>query len=271
MQYQDDNSNEIFTWKVKAGNRVYFMNVKKDKNERLYLVIKESKQGDEEGSTKEVHRIMIFEKDFDRFFYGMEQVSKFVNDQIIAGNLNQNNFNQNGNMPNHIQGNSQGYSVDAGHGAHNQSNFQQGGQQNGYVQNGYQQQGYQQNSEQNHQQPNYGQQSQYGQNQGQYYNSAPQNHNQEFVHQSAQNSAQNFANQAFSQIDGQISNLGSNDISGQVVGDVPSPNYTQQSFEQIQNPAPIQQASQPTYPAEPEQVPQPFGYVDGQQAETPSA
>jgi hypothetical protein len=105
MQYQDDNSNEIFTWKVKAGNRVYFMNVKKDKNERLYLVIKESKQGDEEGGAKEVHRIMIFEKDFDRFFYGMEQVAKFVNNQIIAGNLNQqSNYNQNNTQQNQDAG-----------------------------------------------------------------------------------------------------------------------------------------------------------------------
>jgi|LakMenE01Jun11ns_1017448.scaffolds.fasta_scaffold9554662_1 hypothetical protein len=76
----NDNQNELFTWVVKAGvNRIYYLNVKQDRNGMLYLVIKESKRM-EDGS-KEVHRIMIFEKDLDKFVTGMKNALQFMSDR----------------------------------------------------------------------------------------------------------------------------------------------------------------------------------------------
>lgn len=73
-----DNLNELFTWVVKAGqNRQYFLNIKQDRKGDLYLVIKESRRNQEGG--KEIHRIMIFEKDLDNFVTGIKEVLHFVN------------------------------------------------------------------------------------------------------------------------------------------------------------------------------------------------
>lgn len=73
--YQD----EVFTWKIKAGvNRIYYLNIKKDKNEQYYIVIKEVKNLPD--GSKDVHRVMIFERDFVNFFLGMEKISSFINE-----------------------------------------------------------------------------------------------------------------------------------------------------------------------------------------------
>jgi hypothetical protein len=75
-----DNQNELFTWVVKAGaNRLYYLNVKKDRNSDLYLVVKETKRL-QDGS-REVHRIMVFEKDLKKFVSGLKEVLHFINTQ----------------------------------------------------------------------------------------------------------------------------------------------------------------------------------------------
>jgi hypothetical protein len=73
-----DNQNELFTWVVKAGsNRLYYLNVKNDRNKDLYLVIKETKRL-QDGS-REVHRIMVFEKDLKKFVNGLKEVLQYIN------------------------------------------------------------------------------------------------------------------------------------------------------------------------------------------------
>jgi|GEM_PF-1599729 len=86
---QQDNLNELFTWIVRAGqNRQYFLNIKQDRKGDLYLVIKETKRNQD--GQKEVHRIMIFEKDLDNFVVGMKEVVHFINnfDKKIPFNSN---------------------------------------------------------------------------------------------------------------------------------------------------------------------------------------
>ncbi len=85
------NQSELFTWRVKAGaNRMYYINVKKDRNDHLYLVIKENKR-DGEGN-KDVHRIMIFEKDLQRFVYGLKEALQFINNQGLTVNPQYDDF-----------------------------------------------------------------------------------------------------------------------------------------------------------------------------------
>jgi hypothetical protein len=75
---QNSNQNELFTWVVKAGaTRIYYINVKEDKNGDLYLVLKETKRRDDE--SKEVHRVMVFQKDFGKFVDGMRKALEFIN------------------------------------------------------------------------------------------------------------------------------------------------------------------------------------------------
>ncbi len=71
-----DNQNELYSVKIRAGSRTYFLNVKEDKKGNLYLVIKESKLLAEGGS--EAHRIMIFEDDFQKFVSGMKDALEFI-------------------------------------------------------------------------------------------------------------------------------------------------------------------------------------------------
>ena len=71
-----DNQNELHSVKIRAGSRTYFLNVKEDKNENLYLVIKESKLNQD--GPNEAHRIMIFEDDFSKFIGGMKDVLEFI-------------------------------------------------------------------------------------------------------------------------------------------------------------------------------------------------
>jgi hypothetical protein len=70
-----DNQNEIYSVKIRAGSRTYFLNVKEDKNGELYLVIKESKQS-QDGN--DVHRVMVFEEDFSKFISGMKETLEFI-------------------------------------------------------------------------------------------------------------------------------------------------------------------------------------------------
>ena len=70
-------SNEVFSWEVYAGkNRTYFYNLKEDKNNELYMTIKEVKYSSD--GFKEVHRIIIFEKDFANFQQGFNNSVSFI-------------------------------------------------------------------------------------------------------------------------------------------------------------------------------------------------
>ena len=71
-----DNQNEVYSVKVRAGSRTYFLNVKEDKNSNLYLVLKESKLSQD--GRNEVHRIMVFEDDFSKFMDGIKDVLGFI-------------------------------------------------------------------------------------------------------------------------------------------------------------------------------------------------
>lgn len=66
---------EIFSQKVRAGNRTYFFDVKQSKEKTQYLVISESKS---KGTKFEHHRVMIFEEDIDAFIAGFEKTVDFI-------------------------------------------------------------------------------------------------------------------------------------------------------------------------------------------------
>ncbi len=69
--------NEIFSQEIYAGrNRSYFIIIKQDKNEEMYLTIKELKFNPD--GTKEVHRVMIFQADYGNFLVGMQKAVEFI-------------------------------------------------------------------------------------------------------------------------------------------------------------------------------------------------
>ena len=73
----------IYSKAIKAGKRIYYLDVKKSRNEDLFLAITESKKkvtGYEEDAqvTYEKHKIFLYKEDFDKFVEGHEDVIGFI-------------------------------------------------------------------------------------------------------------------------------------------------------------------------------------------------
>jgi hypothetical protein len=73
----------IYSKAIKAGKRIYYLDVKKSRNDDLFLAITESKKKvlglDEDAQvTYEKHKIFLYKEDFDKFMEGMEDVVGFI-------------------------------------------------------------------------------------------------------------------------------------------------------------------------------------------------
>lgn len=73
----------IYSKAIKAGKRIYYLDVKKSRNDDLFVAITESKKkvtGYDENVqvTYEKHKIFLYKEDFDKFIDGMEDVINFV-------------------------------------------------------------------------------------------------------------------------------------------------------------------------------------------------
>lgn len=73
----------IYSKAIKAGKRIYYLDVKKSRNEDLFLAITESKKKvtgfDEDAQvTYEKHKIFLYKEDFDKFIEGLEDVISFI-------------------------------------------------------------------------------------------------------------------------------------------------------------------------------------------------
>lgn len=65
-----DRRNEVFTERVKAGRRTYFLDIKQTRAGDHFLVITESKKHFNEESQKfyyEKHKVFLYKEDFDKF------------------------------------------------------------------------------------------------------------------------------------------------------------------------------------------------------------
>lgn len=87
----DTNDKEIvFSKAVKAGKRIYYMDVKKNRKSELFLAITESKKvisGD--GVTAQVsfekHKIFLYKEDFEKFVCGLQETIAFINQNQEEG------------------------------------------------------------------------------------------------------------------------------------------------------------------------------------------
>jgi hypothetical protein len=75
----------VYSRSVKAGKRIYYLDVKKARNEDLYLCITESKKrsaGDEENPQFEKHKLFLYKEDFAHFTEELNDVINFVKNQF---------------------------------------------------------------------------------------------------------------------------------------------------------------------------------------------
>lgn len=82
----EKKDNEIMYSKaIKAGKRIYYLDVKKSRNDDMFLAITESKKkvtgngSDQEVQvTYEKHKIFLYKEDFSKFMEGMDEVISFI-------------------------------------------------------------------------------------------------------------------------------------------------------------------------------------------------
>jgi hypothetical protein len=73
----------VYSKSIKAGKRIYYLDVKRSRNEDLFLSITESKKkvygtGEDIQVRYEKHKIFLYKEDFDKFLEGLEDVIGFI-------------------------------------------------------------------------------------------------------------------------------------------------------------------------------------------------
>lgn len=85
-EYKKNNSYEnekeiVFSQTIKAGKRIYYIDVKKNRKEDMYLSITESKKivsGEDAQVSFEKHKIFLYREDFEKFSKSLRQAIDFV-------------------------------------------------------------------------------------------------------------------------------------------------------------------------------------------------
>ena len=75
----------VYSRSVKAGKRIYYLDVRKARNEDLYLCITESKRmqnGEGEVPSFEKHKVFLYKEDFAHFVDGLKDVIGYVESQL---------------------------------------------------------------------------------------------------------------------------------------------------------------------------------------------
>ncbi|MDR1679032.1 MAG: PUR family DNA/RNA-binding protein [Prevotellaceae bacterium] len=82
----DKEQEIIFSQSVKAGKRIYYLDVKRNRRNDLFVTITESKKlvsGTEDNPkvSYEKHKIFLYREDFDKFMDGMQEVIQFIRNE----------------------------------------------------------------------------------------------------------------------------------------------------------------------------------------------
>ena len=89
----DMNDKEIvFSKSIKAGKRIYYLDVKKNRKDEMFLAITESKkvitgEGDDSQVSFEKHKIFLYREDFQKFMAGLTEAISFI-DRSEMGDYN---------------------------------------------------------------------------------------------------------------------------------------------------------------------------------------
>ena len=93
----DMNDKEIvFSKSIKAGKRIYYLDVKKNRKDEMFLAITESKkvvtgEGEDLQVSFEKHKIFLYREDFEKFMNGLNEAINFINQKEmleVIGDMN---------------------------------------------------------------------------------------------------------------------------------------------------------------------------------------
>jgi hypothetical protein len=76
----------VFSKSIKAGKRIYYLDVKKNRKEEMFLAITESKkivsgEGDDSQVSFEKHKIFLYKEDFEKFMSGLTEAISFITEE----------------------------------------------------------------------------------------------------------------------------------------------------------------------------------------------
>ena len=76
----------VFSKAIKAGKRIYYLDVKKNRKDEMFLAITESKkivtgEGEDSQVSFEKHKIFLYKEDFEKFTEGLQQAIQFIADE----------------------------------------------------------------------------------------------------------------------------------------------------------------------------------------------
>lgn len=76
---------EIFSYSIRAGKRIYYFDVRKTRKNDMYLSITESKkiitgEGEDAQVSFEKHKIFLYSEDFSNFIDGLTKAISFINE-----------------------------------------------------------------------------------------------------------------------------------------------------------------------------------------------
>lgn len=83
--FEDKDMDVEFSYSIKAGKRIYYMDVRRTRKEDLYLSITESKklpstEGDNAAPTFEKHKIFLYKEDFSKFIEGLSKAIGYIHE-----------------------------------------------------------------------------------------------------------------------------------------------------------------------------------------------
>jgi hypothetical protein len=83
----------VYSKTIKAGKRIYYLDVKKNLKDDLFIVITENKKNlTKEGEfvSSEKHKIFLYKEDFDKFMNGMSEVIRYIKERktVFSGTKN---------------------------------------------------------------------------------------------------------------------------------------------------------------------------------------
>ncbi|MEQ8241798.1 DUF3276 family protein [Fulvivirga sp.] len=84
MEENNNEREEIYSERVRAGKRTYFFDVKATRSNDYYLTITESKRRyKDEGYTYEKHKIFLYKEDFNKFTAALNNTVNHVKDELL--------------------------------------------------------------------------------------------------------------------------------------------------------------------------------------------
>lgn len=80
-QVEGGDKEILYSKAIKAGKRIYYLDVKKNLKDDLFLAVTESKKVQPKNGTQvsfEKHKIFLYKEDFEKFMEGMNDVINYI-------------------------------------------------------------------------------------------------------------------------------------------------------------------------------------------------